>query len=94
MIRRGVLKSDYADALRAMPLVVVALLLSRSEWQLWYAGLVAAAMVWWLFASDRPGRLALRRLTSGLCPECGYDLRASPERCPECGTPRRPPEPV
>jgi hypothetical protein len=29
----------------------------------------------------------LRRDRHGLCRECGYDVRASGDRCPECGSP-------
>ena len=30
---------------------------------------------------------AAARQSKGLCPTCGYDVRASTGRCPECGAP-------
>jgi hypothetical protein len=38
--------------------------------------------VGWYLMRRRPSKLWR---IQGLCPSCGYDLRASPSRCPECG---------
>jgi hypothetical protein len=42
-------------------------------------GVMPAIWCWRCAIRQHRGRL-------GLCPRCGYDLRATPERCPECGS--------
>ena len=44
--------------------------------------LLVLPLTWWSIKFVRQRRGANRK---GLCATCGYDLRATPERCPECG---------
>ncbi len=46
-------------------------------WVLWFGIPRAVFIGRWL--------VELRRLKTGKCVHCGYDLRATPHRCPECG---------
>jgi hypothetical protein len=46
------------------------------------AGLPAGRVSWWLWQRRRHKHETRR----GVCPTCGYDLRATPGKCPECGT--------
>jgi hypothetical protein len=51
------------------------------------AGLTAILPLSWIALRFRTKYKTRRATRHGLCPACGYDLRASPDRCPECGTP-------
>jgi hypothetical protein len=55
----------------------------------WFIICVAAG---YLQKPLRTRLLARRRKNRSLCPACGYDLRATPDRCPECGAIPSPPD--
>lgn len=62
-----------------------------------FSQLLITCPIWplFLFALLLPGSRLIRRMFqtvrsrrashAGLCPKCGYDVRANPDRCSECG---------
>jgi len=58
-------------------------IISAPDWSL--AGLFGVLPYIYFRRMRRRRRMRERQL-SGQCIACGYDLRATPDRCPECGT--------
>lgn len=50
------------------------------------AGLTINLAAWLVRRSKQRARI--NRLGQDQCTRCGYDLRATPQRCPECGNER------
>ena len=57
----------------------------RSTWMILAGQLVATAAGFVAGVPSIRRRRRAARAEAGLCPACGYDLRATPGQCPECG---------
>src|SRR4051812_7701911 len=68
--------------------------IGRAVWLPYWVPAAAFAVAPAVYAARTTARRRRERLRKGLCPRCGYDLRASPDQCPECGTRAPAPTPI
>jgi hypothetical protein len=77
---------ELTDAAAAAPFSSV--VLSRTiAIDYWLAAVISAIPLALYLLFSRKRLRAARRMDRGLCPDCGYDLRAhaAGQKCPECG---------
>jgi hypothetical protein len=79
--QRIILPGSYSPPRKSFQLFAL-----TCEW--WFLFLIfSAPPAFYITAIWRRARSSRKRKNNKLCLKCGYDLRASPDRCPECGTP-------